>query len=301
VAKTLVKIDQNIFDAIWKEAKKRQPSTQKRTIYNRIQSVRKANGNTISPRLAAYLLASNMSIDIYKFVTDPSELSILRELRSRNLFRSELKETIPRVTKKTEISRKKNNKVFIVHGRDTKPANDLKQMLISFGLKPIILHEQASGSRTVIEKLEKYANVGYAFIILTPDDVGYFQKDAEHLFVTKNKKHPVLSDIPDFVNNTFYGFAFDNLTELLNLMKERARQNVILELGYFMALLKRQNVCCLYKGELDYPSDIRGIVYVPFKKSIKEVKSTIITELEGAKFQLKKTKKQEKPKENKKP
>ena len=60
--------------------------------------------------------------------------------------------------------------VFIVHGRDHKPMKELKILLKEFGLNPIVLHEQPSGSRTIVEKLEKYSDVGYAFVILTPDD-----------------------------------------------------------------------------------------------------------------------------------
>jgi predicted nucleotide-binding protein len=53
--------------------------------------------------------------------------------------------------------------------------------------------------------------------------------------------------------------------------KWRARQNVILELGWFMAKLGRRRVAILYKGELEIPSDILGIVYHQFSNSIKEV------------------------------
>jgi len=46
-------------------------------------------------------------------------------------------------------------------------------------------------------------------------------------------------------------------------LNPRARQNVILELGYFLGLLKRHRVCALYKGNVELPSDYHGIVYVP--------------------------------------
>jgi predicted nucleotide-binding protein len=42
----------------------------------------------------------------------------------------------------------------------------------------------------------------------------------------------------------------------------RARQNVILELGYFMGRLGRTKVCALYKGAMELPSDYQGILYV---------------------------------------
>ena len=44
----------------------------------------------------------------------------------------------------------------------------------------------------------------------------------------------------------------------------RARQNAILELGYFVGALKRHRVCALVRDELELPSDIHGIVYVTF-------------------------------------
>lgn len=66
----------------------------------------------------------------------------------------------------------KTEDVFIVHGRDSQPVKEFKIMLSELGLRPIVLHEQPSGSRTIVEKLEKHSDVGYAFVILTPDDVG---------------------------------------------------------------------------------------------------------------------------------
>jgi predicted nucleotide-binding protein len=114
-----------------------------------------------------------MGIDVYRIVKDKTELDELSAL-SRTLVRGFLKETVPRVVSKRRkvISKKKpSRKIFIAHGRDFKLITELKMMLTKLGLKPIVLREQPSGSRTVVEKLEKYSkNVSYAFIILTPDD-----------------------------------------------------------------------------------------------------------------------------------
>jgi len=137
--------------------------------------------------------------------------------------------------------------VFIVHGHDIQPVEELKRMLIGFGLNPIVLHEQPSGSRTIVEKLEKYSDVGYTFVILTVDDVFYQKKEVEELVVEKR------------IN--------------------RARQNVILEFGYFVGKLGRDKVCCLHKGDAELPSDMQGIVYVRFKESIEECRDMIIKEL----------------------
>jgi len=149
--------------------------------------------------------------------------------------------------------------VFIVHGRDHKPMKELKAMLKKFGLKPMVLHEQPSGSRTIVEKLEKYANVvGYAFVILTPDDRGGAFRG----------KVPILG-----------GFTLENSSF-------RARQNVILEFGYFIGKLGRDRVCCLYKGDVELPSDMHGTVYMPFKDSINEVKDEIVKELKEANYEI---------------
>lgn len=97
-------------------------------------------------------------------------------------------------------------------------------------MEAIILHEQPNEGKTVIEKFERDASqVSFAVVLLTPDDIGY----------PKNKQKEA---------------------------KSRARQNVVLELGYFSGILGRSNVCVLYKDEVDIPSDYLGVVYVPFDK-----------------------------------
>jgi predicted nucleotide-binding protein len=163
--------------------------------------------------------------------------------------------------------------VFIVHGRDHEPMKELKTMLFEFGLHPIVLHEQPSGSRTIVEKLEKYSDVGYVFIILTPDDLG----------ISKN-------EIPIKNKDTLGPFVIATRKDLiipLENLKSRARQNVVLEFGYFMGLLGRDRVCCLYKGDVELPSDMHGIVYIPFKDSIEEIRLKIMKELKEAGYEIK--------------
>lgn len=139
--------------------------------------------------------------------------------------------------------------VFIVHGRDTGPAYELAKILRDFNLNPIILSEQASGSLTIIEKLEKYSNVGYAFVILTPDDIG--------------------------------GLATEQQ------IKNRARQNVILEFGYFTGLLGRDRITCLYKGDIELPSDMHGVVCVQFNKTVKEIYWYLVKALKAVGYTIK--------------
>jgi len=148
--------------------------------------------------------------------------------------------------------------VFVVHGHDIQSLNELKNMLIEFGLNPIVLHEQPSGSRTIVEKLEKYSDVGYAFVILTPDDLAL------------PDTLPIIPPLPPELP-----------------FKQRARQNVVLEFGYFIGLLGRDRVCCLYKGNVELPSDMHGIVYIPFKESLNEARDKIIEELKAAGYKMK--------------
>lgn len=144
--------------------------------------------------------------------------------------------------------------VFIVHGRDNKPALELARIVEKdLGLNSIILHEKSDRGRTIIEKLEDESlEVGYAFIILTPDDVG----------------------------NLIEGFNEGKLMY-------RARQNVVLEFGYFIGLLGRNRVCCLHTGDIELPSDMKGIIYKPFKDSIKECFHDIVKELKAAGYKIK--------------
>ncbi len=117
--------------------------------------------------------------------------------------------------------------VFIVHGQDEAAKHAIARFVEKFNLKATILDEQASKGQTIIDKFEEYADkAGFAIVLLTPDDIG----------APKDKQGG---------------------------LKDRARQNVILELGYFLHKLGRKRVRVLHKKEVELPSDIHGIVYVP--------------------------------------
>ncbi|MDN7639251.1 nucleotide-binding protein [Burkholderia cepacia] len=125
----------------------------------------------------------------------------------------------PAATKATSYSRR----VFVVHGHDGEAREAVARFLKAIEFDPIILNEQANQGGTVIEKIEAHGDVGFAVVLLTPDDVGRSIKEAE--------------------------------------LKPRARQNVLLELGYFMARLTRKNVCVLRRGDVEIPSDFAGGVW----------------------------------------
>lgn len=118
-------------------------------------------------------------------------------------------------------------RVFIVHGQDKLRRLEVKHLLTKLGLEGVILDEQTGGGDTIIEKFEKQAaSVRYAVVLLTPDDRGGIATAAPEAF------------------------------------KPRARQNVILELGYFAAKLGRGHVCALRYGDVEIPSDFNGVEYI---------------------------------------
>jgi predicted nucleotide-binding protein len=134
--------------------------------------------------------------------------------------------------------------LFIVHGRDTAPAFELQRLLEKeLKLDSVLLRDEPHSGRTIIEKLEDKSNVDYAFVILTPDDVG----------ALKTEK-----------------------------LKDRARQNVVLELGMFAGKIGRDKVCILLKGNIELPSDMHGIGYHRFHESVEEVFLKIKKELVNA-------------------
>jgi len=129
--------------------------------------------------------------------------------------------------------RMRKHKVFIVHGHDNKAKAEAESLVYRLEMQPIVLHRQASRGRTIIEKFEQESDVSFAIVLLTPDDKGG----------PKDK----------------------------TIWLPRARQNVIFELGYLFAKLGREKVICLVKGNVEKPSDVDGIVYLPFKESVDEV------------------------------
>lgn len=128
------------------------------------------------------------------------------------------------------------SKVFVVYGHDATARTELEAMLRRWRLEPLILDQLPSEGQTIIEKLEKYtAEVKFAVVLATPDDEGF---RAGH----EDEK------------------AF------------RARQNVVMELGMLLTQLGRKNVAILMKQQdnMERPSDIQGLLYIPFKDNLQK-------------------------------
>jgi len=98
------------------------------------------------------------------------------------------------------------HRIFLVHGHNEAALNEVARFLEKLQQDIVVLREKPNQGRTVIEKFEEYADVGFAVVLLTGDDHGSAVADSERL-------------------------------------RMRARQNVVFELGYFIGRLGRNQVC----------------------------------------------------------
>jgi predicted nucleotide-binding protein len=134
--------------------------------------------------------------------------------------------TFPEVPKQKvdETTRKSPNRVFVVHGQNESARDEVVEFLSGVGLIGIVLHEQPNMGRHLLTKfIEEAELVTFAIVLMTDDDVG--------------------------------GLKGDKLAP-------RSRQNVILELGYFLSHLGQSRICALVTPGLETPSDFDGIVYI---------------------------------------
>jgi predicted nucleotide-binding protein len=165
---------------------------------------------------------------IYPALT--SIVSLLKALAAMEVAASPSAQgAIPAAKAHDSVSLSKS--VFVVHGHNEAMKQTVARYLQVLGMSPIILHEQVNKGNTIIEKFEhNAAQAGFAVVLMSADDVGG----------PANKTEP---------------------------QRPRARQNVVVELGYFSALLGRDKVCVLVSDEIEIPSDYLGVVYTKFDSS----------------------------------
>ena len=193
----------------------------------------------LSGLLLDYQRWQNISLDLTQIAQNllklgytKKEVSVFvsKAVYSANTMR--INESSPALASdKTVITPEKNdsNKIFIVHGHDEEMKEKVARLLSKLHLEPIILHEMPDNGKTIIEKIECYANeVNFAVILFTPDDEG--QKRGT------------------------------------DQLKTRGRQNVVLEYGYFIGKYGRDRVVVLYKDVEELPSDIDGLLYTMVDK-----------------------------------
>jgi predicted nucleotide-binding protein len=156
-----------------------------------------------------------------------SALNVLKSLVERLEILDELTTSNETPAVSTRVT---GSGVFLVHGHDD-AAKQTVARFIEKVTKPgvTILEEQADRGRTLIEKFEQHAaEMGYAVVLITGDDEG---------------------------RKIGSGDEFS----------PRARQNVILELGFFIGALGRGRVAMVYTPGVELPSDIAGVLYLPLE------------------------------------
>ena len=145
-----------------------------------------------------------------------------------------------------------NKKVFVVYGHDGDARTQLEAMLRRWDLEPMILDQLISSGQTIIEKLEEYTKqANFGIVLATPDDIGYPKSD-------ESKK------------------------------KFRVRQNVVLELGMLLSKIGRNKVAILLSQaeDMEKPSDIDGLIYIPFKENVEEAKLSLAKEMQNNGYSL---------------
>lgn len=142
-------------------------------------------------------------------------------------FPSEKEITQTTIIQTTESNQSK--KIFVVHGHDNEMVHAAARFITQLGFEPVILREQPNQGRTIIEKFEDYADVPFAIVLFSPDDLGK-SKDDENL-------------------------------------NPRPRQNVVFELGFFIGKLARKNVVVLHREVDDFEmlSDYKGVLFEPYR------------------------------------
>lgn len=144
--------------------------------------------------------------------------------------------------------------IFVVHGRDHGCRDQLELVLRRLGLEPFVLQVTGGGGDTLIEALErmigKAAQSSFGIVLATPDDVGYLKAEG-----------------PEDA-------------------KPRARQNVVMEMGMLLASLTRKRCAILQKGFVELPSNMGGVITIPFNEHVKEAVPKLVQRLQEAGFEL---------------
>lgn len=149
-----------------------------------------------------------------------------------------------------EQTRPISNRVFVVHGHDREMKQMVARTLERLRLEAVILHEKPNRGQTLIENIERYSDVDFAVVLLSPDDMGYAVTDGQEA------------------------------------ASPRARQDVILELGYFVGKLGRERVVALYRRGIEFPSDYDGVLYTPYDSDSGTWRSELVADLKESGYEV---------------
>jgi len=130
------------------------------------------------------------------------------------------------------------NSVFIVHGHDLNLLQEIESFIELLGIKSIVLSKISNEHQTLVQKFLAYGHESrFAIVLISADDLGVS---------CKQYYEPEIAD---------------------RALQFRARQNVILELGFFYGYLGFENVFVLDKPSekvfpnFERPSDLEGVLF----------------------------------------
>lgn len=172
--------------------------------------------------------------DVYHYLAEGKKMAILLLNQAiRSLEEKIISQPIPDgVELAGDLMQHGASKIFIVHGHDEHARESVTRFVERLGFEAIILHERPNKGRTIITKFREEADgVGFAIVLMTPDDIG--------------------------------GRALTNAAPVVNA---RARQNVVFELGFFIGALGPERVAAMIKGDVERPSDFEGVLYIPMDR-----------------------------------
>jgi predicted nucleotide-binding protein len=145
-----------------------------------------------------------------------------------------------------------SKKIFIVHGHNGELKEATARLVQKLNLEPVILHEQVKQGRPIIENFSIHAKAsGFAIVLLTADDVGSLGSVEQHA-----------------------------------ALQPRARQNVVFEMGFFFGLLGQGRVCAIYDVGVEMPSDLGGILYVPYDAPSGRWRWDVAKEIQAAGYDI---------------
>lgn len=139
MAKILMKVDKEIFEAIWEKAKKTKPDITQRAIRHRYHRIREEFKKSISPRMAANILAARMGIDVFRILEDKNELRELRDLLGAHP---------PRIIRESKPEKQKEDRGITIS----------KRILDTFGL-PQSLAKEADRMADVYPDMYVFENL----------------------------------------------------------------------------------------------------------------------------------------------
>jgi predicted nucleotide-binding protein len=121
-------------------------------------------------------------------------------------------------------------RVFVVCGTDSEMKKAVTDALTKLRLVPVVMCEEPSQGRKIVERFADYADVGFAVVLLSPDDFAYSAEESP----SKRKLRP--------------------------------RQDVVFELGFLLGKLGKDKVLVFYREHENFgsPTEFEGLKVVAF-------------------------------------